>query len=484
MESWVEKGSCLASRYDFDLFVIGAGSGGVRGARIAAEMGAKTAIAEQDRFGGTCVIRGCIPKKFFVYASAFPEEFEDSKGYGWHVEGAHFDWPTLIANKDRQLVRLEGYYRRAVERPGGMIIEDRAVLKNAHTVHLVGANRDVTAETILVATGGRPSRETMIEGSELCITSDEAFELKTFPKRVVIVGGGYIALEFAHIFHGLGAEVTVIYRGPKVLRGFDDDLRDALQDSMQKKGIRLILETVLASCRRVGGAIEATTRSDEKILADQVMLAIGRLPNTKDLGLEQAGVKLGSEGHIEVDRYSRSSVENIYAVGDVTGRIELTPVAIHEAMCFAKTVFGKTPCAPDHELVATAVFTRPEIGTVGLSQADALKRGHTVDIYKTSFWPLKHTLSGRQERMMMKLVVDAKTDKVLGCHIFGPEAAELAQLVAIALKMGATKAQFDATVSVHPTMSEELVTIRHKAGTHAPQETIERPDPADPPEPP
>ncbi len=458
----------MASRYDFDLFVIGAGSGGVRGARLAAEMGAKTAIAEQDRFGGTCVIRGCIPKKFFVYASAFPEEFEDSVGYGWTVEGAHFDWPTLIANKNRQLVRLEGHYRHAVERPGGMVFEDRAVLKDKHTVHLVRADRDVTADTILIATGGHPSRDAHADGSDLCITSDEAFELRTFPKSIVIVGGGYIALEFAHIFHGLGAEVTLIYRGPKVLRGFDEDVRDALQESMQKKGIRFDLDTVLTSTRRVGDKIAAITRSGERFLVDQVMLAIGRLPNTKDLGLENAGVKMSRRGHIEVDRYSRSSADNIYAVGDVTGRMELTPVAIHEAICFAKTVFGGTPTAPDHELVATAVFTRPEIGTVGLSEEKALARGHTVDIYKKSFWPLKHTLSGRQERMMMKLVVDAKSDRVLGCHIFGPEAGEMAQLVAIALKMGATKAQFDATVAVHPTMSEELVTIRKKTATRSP----------------
>ena len=460
----------MPSRYDFDLFVIGAGSGGVRGARLAAEMGAKVAIAEQDRFGGTCVIRGCIPKKFFVYASAFPEEFEDSVGYGWTVRGTTFDWPTLIANKDHQIMRLEGYYRRAVERPGATIFEDRAVLKDAHTLHLVGAKRDITADKILIATGGRPSRDAHAFGCDCCITSDEAFQLEKFPESVVIVGGGYIALEFAHIFHGLGAEVTVVYRGPKILRGFDDDLRDALQASMQKKGIRLDLDTALTSSRRVGDKVEATTRAGEKFVVDQVMLAIGRLPNTAEIGLENAGVKLGPRGHIEVDRYSRSSAENIYAVGDVTGRLELTPVAIHEAMCFAKTVFGGTPTAPDHELVATAVFTRPEIGTVGLSEEKALARGHTIDIYRATFWPLKHTLSGRQERMLMKLVVDAKTDKVLGCHIFGPEAGEMAQLVAIALKMGATKAQFDATVAVHPTMSEELVTIRHKTATRSPNE--------------
>jgi glutathione reductase (NADPH) len=375
----------------------------------------------------------------------------------------------LIANKDKQIDWLNGYYRRAVERPGGVVIEDRAVLKDRHTIHLVRSGRDVTAEFILIATGGYPSRRIEVEGADLCITSDDAFHLQALPKSIALVGGGYIALEFAHIFHGLGSDVTLIYRGPKVLRGFDDDIRDALQETMRKKGIRLILDTVFSSARRKGDQLRGVTLSGETFEAEQIMLAIGRLPNTNGLGLESAGVKLGPRGHIEVDRYSRSSVENIYAVGDVTGRLELTPVAIHEAMCFVKTVFGGEPTAPDHELVATAVFTRPEIGTVGLSEAKALERGYTVDIYKTSFWPLKHTLSRREERMLMKLVVDAKTDRVLGCHIFGPEAGEMAQLVAIALKMGATKAQFDATVSVHPTMAEELVTIRTKAYTRAPE---------------
>jgi len=458
----------MSRRFDYDLFVIGGGSGGVRAARLAGEQGVRTAIAEESTFGGTCVNRGCIPKKFLVYACAFPEEFQDAVGYGWTVEDATFDWPTLIANKDRQIERLNSYYRRAVERPGGIVIEDRAVLKDRHTIHLVRAGRDVTADTILIATGGYPSRETEAEGAELCITSDDAFHLKSLPKSIAIVGGGYIALEFAHIFHGLGAEVTLIYRGAKVLRGFDEDLRDALEHSMRNKGIRLILETVFTAAKRVRDKIEGVTRSGEAFAVEQLMLAIGRRPNTHGLGLENAGVKLTARGHIEVDPYSRSSVDNIYAVGDVTGRLELTPVALHEAICFVKTAFGGTPHAPSHELVATAVFTRPEIGTVGLSEAKALERGYTVDIYKTSFWPLKHTLSRRNERMMMKLVVDAKTDKVLGCHIFGPEAGEMVQLVSIPMKMGATKAQFDAAVSVHPTMAEELVTIRAKSYTQSP----------------
>jgi glutathione reductase (NADPH) len=458
----------MTKAYDYDLFVIGGGSGGVRAARLAADRGVRTAIAEESIFGGTCVNRGCIPKKFFVYAYAFEEEFADSKGYGWTIEDAKFDWPTLIANKDRQIERLNGYYRRAVERAGAVIIDDRAVLKDEHTIHLVRSNRDVTADKILIATGGYPSRDTEAEGTELCITSDDAFHLKSVPKSIVIVGGGYIALEFAHIFHGLGSEVSLIYRGAKVLRGFDEDLRDSLQHTMRQKGIRLILDTMLTSCKRTASGIHVTTASGEICDAEQVMLAIGRRPNIEGLGLENAGVRLTPRGHIEVDQYLRTSADNIYAVGDVIGGLELTPVAIHEAMCFVKTAFGGRPTEPQRELIATAVFTRPEIGTVGLSQDKALEQGYTIDIYKTSFWPLKHTLSGRQERMMMKLVVDARTDRVLGCHIFGPEAGEMVQLVAIALKMGATKAQFDDTVSVHPTMAEELVTIRNKHSTHGP----------------
>ncbi len=459
----------MAGAYDYDLFVIGGGSGGVRGARISAELGARVAIAEADDFGGTCVLRGCVPKKLFVYASAFAEDFEDACGFGWTIEGTRFDWRHLVANKDGDVARISRAYHSGLTQAGVAIFRDRAVLKDAHTVRLTGADRDISAETILIATGGNPSRESEMEGSGLCITSDEAFHLEKFPDRIAIVGGGYIALEFAHIFHGLGAEVTLIYRGPKVLRGFDQDLRDALEASMTKKGIRLLLDTVLARCERNGGALRATTFAGDAIDADQVMLAIGRKPNTEGLGLEAAGVARRATGHIEVDEYSRTSASNIYAVGDVTGRIELTPVAIHEAMCFANTLYGGKPQRPDHELVATAVFTRPEIGTVGLTEELALNRGHSLDIYKSSFRPLKNTLSGREERSLMKLVVDAKTDKVLGCHLFGPDAGEMAQLVAIALKMGATKAQFDATVAVHPTMAEELVTMRTRTATRTPE---------------
>lgn len=454
--------------YQYDLFVIGAGSGGVRAARVSAQYGARVAIAEEDSFGGTCVVRGCIPKKLFVYASAFAEEFEDARGFGWTVGERHFDWPTLVANKDTDIARISRVYRRVLSENNVTIFEERAVLKDAHTVYLKKSGQEITAETILIATGGYPSRESELPGSELCITSNEAFHLQKFPGSIAIVGGGYIALEFAHIFHGLGANVTLIYRGSKVLRGFDEDVRDALQVSMEKKGIRLMLDTVLTGVEKSNGHLRTTMFSGEHINVEQVMLAIGRKPNVHGIGLEMLGVKMRKTGHIEVDRHSRTSVPNIYAIGDVTGRLELTPVAIHEAMCLAKTLYGGEPTAPDHELVATAVFTRPEIGTVGLTEEKALKRGHTVDIYKTSFKPLKHTLSGRDERSMMKLVVDVKTDKVLGCHIFSEQAGEMAQLVAIALKMGATKAQFDATVAVHPTMAEELVTIRTKSATRSP----------------
>jgi len=458
--------------YDYDLFVIGAGSGGVRASRVSASMGAKVAIAEEDKFGGTCVVRGCVPKKLLVYASHFSESFEDSEFYGWSSGEPSFDWKTLIANKDKEISRLEGIYKSLLEKSGVTIFEERATLRDAHTVHLAKSNKTVTAKTILIATGGAVSRDIGAgegqDGAECCITSNEAFHLKDFPKSIVLAGGGYIAVEFAHIFHGLGSDVTLIYRGPKIMRGFDEDMRDALQDSMRKKGIRLILDDTFLSCAPKGEKITAVTKKGETLVADQIMLAIGRNPNTKGLGLESAGVKLNKKGAIIVDDYSRSTAENIYAVGDVTGRKELTPVAIHEAMCFAATVFGGKPTKPDHALVATAVFTTPEIGTVGLSEDDAIARGHTLDLYKTSFRPLKHTLTGRDERTLMKLVVDAKTDKVLGCHIFGPEAGEMVQLVAIALKMGATKADFDATIAVHPTLSEELVTMRTKTATRAP----------------
>ena len=450
--------------YDYDLFVIGGGSGGVRASRLAAQTGARVAIAEEYGFGGTCVIRGCIPKKLFVYASHYTEDFEDAAGYGWTIPTPHFDWNTLVANKNKEIARLEGLYRQNVKAAGVEIIMDRAVFEDEHTIRLVKENRTVTAKHILIATGGRPSRDTGgAPGAEHCITSNEAFYLEKFPKRIVIAGGGYIAVEFAHIFHGLGAEVTLLYRGPKILRGFDEDMRDALTDSMNARGIRVVVDRVLKRIDKRDGEVFAFTDKDEMIETGDVMLAIGRVPNTSDMGLNKIGLKLGKRGRVEVDKYSRTNIEHIYAIGDVTDRMALTPVAIHEAMSFVKTVFDGVPTPVDHTFVPTAVFSQPEIGTVGMTEHSALAHGHAIDVYKSSFRPLKNTLSGRSERALFKLIVGSKDNRVLGCHIFGPEAAEIVQIVAVAMKMGATKADFDATIALHPSVAEELVTMRTKS---------------------
>jgi glutathione reductase (NADPH) len=460
----------MASEYDFDLFVIGGGSGGVRASRMAAKTGARVAIAEEYGFGGTCVIRGCIPKKLFVYASHFGEAFEDSAGFGWTVPERHFDWDVLVANKNKEVARLEGIYRENVEKAGVEIILDRAEFADAHSIQLKKSGRRVTAERFLIATGGRPSREMGdAPGAEHCITSDEAFYLEKFPRRIVIAGGGYIAIEFAHIFHGLGAEVTLVYRGPKILRGFDDDMRDAVTRSSEARGIRVVLDRTFSKVEKRGGEVFAFTDKHEMLEADEVMLAIGRRPNTTGLNLENIGIELGRKGEIRVDEFSQSSVPHIWAVGDVTDRLPLTPVALHEAVAFVKTVFENDPTPVDHNCVPTAVFSQPEIGTVGLSETEALRRGIMIDVYKAHFRPLKNTLSGRAERSLFKLVVDAKTDRLLGCHLFSPEAAEIIQVVAVAMKMGATKAQFDATVALHPSLAEELVTMREKAYSRSPE---------------
>jgi len=404
-----------------------------------------------------------VPKKFFAYASHYAEEFEDAKGFGWTIENARFDWPTLIANKDKALAKLENVYRKAVEGAGGTIFNERATLKDAHTLHLEKSNRDVTASTILIATGGRPLRELGgATGTECCIVSDDAFHLEKLPKSIVIAGSGYIGVEFAHIFHNLGVQTTLVFRAQKVLRGFDEDMRDMLQASMLKKGIRLMANSLFEGCARKGNQIEARLKSGEVLMADQVMAAIGRRANTQNMGLEKAGVKMDAKGAVVVDELSRTSVPNIYAIGDVTGRLNLTPVAIHDAVCFARTAFGHKPTPPDHNLVATAVFSQPEVGAVGMTEEQARAKGHEFDVYETNYRPLRHALSGRPERALMKLIVDVKTGRVLGCHIFADEAAELIQLVAVAMKMGATKAQFDAAIAVHPTAAEELVTMRRK----------------------
>ncbi|HEY3776898.1 MAG TPA: glutathione-disulfide reductase [Rhizomicrobium sp.] len=460
----------MPSKYDFDLFVIGGGSGGVRASRLAAQAGARVAIAEEYGFGGTCVIRGCIPKKLLVYASQFGEAFEDCAPYGWTVPERHFDWNVLIANKNREIARLEGLYRENVGRAGVEIFTERAEFEDAHTVRVIKSGRTVTAAQFLVATGGRPSRDMGgAPGAEHCITSDEAFYLEKFPRRIVIAGGGYIAVEFAHIFHGLGSEVTLVYRGPKILRGFDDDMRDILTESSLKRGIRIVLDRTFRKVERRGDEVFAFTDKKEILQADQVMLAIGRTPNTAGMGLEKIGVALGKRGEIKVDEFSRSSVPHIWAVGDVTDRLALTPVAIHEAVAFVKTAIENDPTPVDHTNVPTAVFSQPEIGIVGLSEAQALKEGYAIDVYKSRFRPLKNTLSEREERALFKLVVDSRTGRVLGCHLFAPDAAEIVQMVAVALRMSATKAQFDATVALHPSLAEELVTLRAKAYSKAPE---------------
>ncbi len=448
------------TRYDYDLFVIGGGSGGVRAGRVAASLGKKVAIAEEYRFGGTCVIRGCVPKKLFVYASQFSEHFEDAAGYGWTVGERSFDWKTLIENKDREIARLEGLYRKGLDNAGATIFDSRAVLEDAHTVRIVAEDRTVTAETILIATGGHPSLHPALPGSEHCITSNEAFHLEELPKAIVIAGGGYIGVEFANIFHGLGVQTTLVYRGKEILSRFDKDLRTALHVEMEAKGIKILCGEIFSKIeKRADGRFDAHTSADRVLTADQIMLAIGRKPNTDGLGLDKAGVKTGLKGEIVVDRYSRTNVENIYAVGDVTDRVQLTPVAIHEAMCFVDTVYRGKPTSPDHETVATAVFSQPELGTVGLSEEDAAKAYAELDIYMATFRPMRHTLSGRMEKMVMKLVVDAATRKVVGAHVLGVDAGEMAQLLGIAVKAGLTKEDFDRTAAVHPTAAEELVTM-------------------------
>jgi glutathione reductase (NADPH) len=448
--------------HDVDLFVIGAGSGGVRAARIAATHGARVMAAEEYRVGGTCVIRGCVPKKLLVYASRFSHEFEDAAGYGWTVPDPTFHWPTLIANKDSEIARLEAAYTASLERNNVVLVKTRAGLDDAHTVRLA-TGASVRAKTILISTGARPHMGPKIPGLEHAISSNEAFHLSELPRRIVVQGGGYIAVEFACIFAGLGSEVTLVYRGENILRGFDDDVREHLRNEMQSRGITVTCGHTVTEIQKVGG--EFVTRLSDKstIKSDKVMFAIGRHPNVSGFGLERLGIKISSHGGIEVDEFSRTSVANIYAVGDVTNRVNLTPVAIREGHAFADTVFGGKPTPVDHTNVPTAVFSEPEIGVVGLTETQARERLAKLDVYKTIFRPMKATLSGRNTRIFMKLLVDGTTDRVVGCHIVGPDAGELIQVVGVALKAGATKADFDATMAVHPTAAEELVTMREKA---------------------
>ncbi|MGE0650227.1 MAG: glutathione-disulfide reductase [Alphaproteobacteria bacterium] len=445
--------------YDYDLFTIGAGSGGVRAARLAGQLGKRSAIAEDWTLGGTCVHRGCIPKKFYVFASHFAEDFVDARAFGWDVEVKGFDWPRLVAVKKKELARLEGLYEQGLTGAGARILRGRAVLEDAHTVN-VGGER-VTAENILIATGGRPYMHD-VSGHELMITSDRIFDLPQFPKRVVIAGAGYIALEFACILKGLGAEVTVVYRRTGVLRGFDDDVRTALQEEIEARGVKFVFETVFERVERKADGLHVTLRNGDTLIADQVLMAAGRDPATKGLGCEAAGVALNERGAVVVDEYSRTTKPNIYAIGDVTERVNLTPVAIHEAMCLIDTLFRDTPTKPDHADIATAVFTQPPVGTVGLTEAEARERCGNVDIYRARFRPLKHTISGRSERVMAKLVVDHASDRVVGVHMVGLDAPEIIQALAVAVKARVTKAQFDATMAVHPTTAEEFVLMYQK----------------------
>jgi glutathione reductase (NADPH) len=447
--------------YDYDLFVIGAGSGGVRAARLAAELGAKVAIAEEYRIGGTCVIRGCVPKKLLVYASRYGSALDDAGHFGWTCEGKRFDWPTLIANVHREVDRLNGVYTRTLEKAGVDIFRSRATLDDRYTVRFQDRDAPTRAKTILIATGAQPMIPEL-SGAEHFISSNECFKLDELPESIAIVGAGYIGMEFTSIFAGLGVAVTLIYRGDQVLRDFDGDLRDRVAEAMRNRGIDIRVNTDVVRVEKKEGDYRLHLSAGDSLRAGLVMAATGRVPNTLGIGLQRTGVELGWNGHVVVDEFSKSCVDNIYAVGDVTHRVNLTPVAIHEATAFAETVFNDTPTPVDHTFIPTAVFCEPEIGTVGLTEEAARERCGRIDIYKSTFRPLKYTLAGRDEPMLMKLVVDGESDKVLGCHVLGPDAAEIVQMAAIAVRLGATKADFDATMALHPSASEELVTLRHK----------------------
>ena len=445
--------------YDFDLFVIGAGSGGVRASRIASTHDAKVAIAEEYRYGGTCVIRGCVPKKLFVYASHFAEDFEDAEAYGWTVDKPSFNWSTLIANKDREIDRLNGIYINLLDGAGVKRYDGRARLRDAHTIEI--GNETVTAERILLATGGTPTFPDL-PGIEHAISSNEAFHLDALPNHVTVVGGGYIAVEFAGIFNGLGCDVTQLYRSEQILRGFDRDVRDHLAGEIRKKGIDLRTETNVTEIEKTNDGYRLTLTTGETMDTGLVMYATGRHPNSGDLGLEAVGVELTKGGAVKVDDWSQTNIPHIHAVGDLTDRIALTPVALMEGHAYADTVFGNMPRQPNHADVPSAVFSQPSVGNVGLTEEQAREQIGDVDIYKSTFTPMKHTLTPSLEKTLMKLIVDAKTDRVVGCHIVGPDAAEMVQGLGIALRCNATKAQFDATVGIHPSSAEELVTMRTK----------------------
>ncbi|MBD8552939.1 glutathione-disulfide reductase [Rhizobium sp. CFBP 8762] len=448
------------STFDYDLFVIGGGSGGVRSARLAASLGKRVGIAEESRYGGTCVIRGCVPKKLYVYASQFAEHFEDAAGFGWTVGERQFDWSKLVAAKDAEITRLEGLYRKGLANAGANILNTRAELVGPNSIKLLATGETVTAERILIAVGGRPSAHGSLPGHELCIYSDDAFDLKELPQSILIAGGGYIAVEFANIFHGLGVETTLIYRGKEILSRFDNDMRQGLHAAMVAKGIHILCEDIIMSVEKTDdGQRRAMTKAGETLVVDQVFLALGREPNTASLGLEAAGVVTNDRGAVLVDAYSRTNVPGIFALGDVTDRVQLTPVAIHEAVCFIETEFKGNPVSPDFDLIATAVFSQPEIGTVGLTQDQAAEKFEDLEVYRAEFRPMKATLSGRNEKTIMKLIVNAADRKVVGAHVLGHDAGEMAQILGVVLKAGCTKDDFDRTMAVHPTAAEELVTM-------------------------
>ncbi len=448
------------AQHDYDLFTIGGGSGGVRASRVAASYGARVAIAEERWFGGTCVNVGCIPKKLFSYAAHFAEAFHDAAGYGWSVGEPTFDWATLRANKDREIARLNGIYENLLAKAGVAILRGRARVLDPNTVEIGG--RRHTARHILVATGSH-TVVPQVPGHELGITSDNAFFLDRLPASVLVVGGGYIAVEFASIFHGLGVKTALAYRGERLLRGFDAELGGKLAEELAKKGLEVLLETDPAKLARGAAGIDVTFRDGTTRAVETVMFATGRKPNSAGLGLEAAGVGIAADGAVRVDRYSRSTTASIHAIGDVTNRINLTPVATAEGMALAKTLFRDEPTAVDYDNVPTAIFAHPNVATVGLSEEQARGRFGKVDIYRTSFRSLLHTLTPNQERIFMKLVVDAATQRVVGAHMIGPDAGEVIQGIAIAVKLGATKAQFDATIGIHPTAAEEFVTLREKS---------------------
>ncbi len=447
------------AKYDFDMFTIGAGSGGVASSRRAGSYGARVAIAEESRVGGTCVIRGCVPKKLLVYGAQFAEAFADAAGYGWQVAPPVHDWASLIAAKDKEIGRLEGVYHRLLKESGVTLVEGRARLIDPHTVEVHG--KRYTAANILVATGAHPVLPA-IPGIEHAITSNEALDLPALPRRIIIVGGSYIAVEFAGIFQGLGAEVTLVIRGEELLRGFDDDLRVALAQELRRRGVDIRARTQIARIDKRDHGYDLATAQGDVLSADLVMYATGRRPNTRGLALEAVGVRLNEAGAVMVDEWSRSTVPHIYAVGDVTDRLNLTPVAIAEGRALAETLFNDNPMKMDHVNVPTAVFSQPPIGTVGLSERAARQAHGSVDIYRARFRPMKHTVSGREEFTLMKLVVDPRTDRVLGAHMIGPDAPEIIQGLAIAIKAGATKRHFDQTIGIHPTAAEEFVTMRDK----------------------